>query len=451
MFGGAGMVAYATAKAGVVGLTNASPATSARDNIRVNAIAPGAVMTERQRRLWYTTRSIGRRDGRSARRIKTTLLGEEIARAALFLAADDSRMITKQCSSSMRGCAERGDVSGMRIFVFGLNPYGLTYHLGLARAGRAARQSAGRRPRRVHRASPSNSAPARIEIFDPWLRALSDDELAALRERLAGLGMTPIVSSGLMMGPFESALRSARALGATTIRFGLTTVLCGDRHALGDSWRELVDERRARRSAIWRRAPPTKAGRSRSRTIRISAATNWSRSARTTARASASASTPATRFPVAEAPLDFTARDRARTSAMSISRTIACSSPTRAIGWCAAPSATARCRSPRCSTCCAEHHAALTAVARARRARGAACAPADAGLVARLCAEVRAGARRLPRGGAPSTGCRTTPTTARRGSAATTARARRLRTRHDPPQRRQHARARLDATEGDWA
>ena len=28
--------------------------------------------------------------------IKTTLLGEEIARAALFLAADDSRMITKQ-------------------------------------------------------------------------------------------------------------------------------------------------------------------------------------------------------------------------------------------------------------------------------------------------------------------------------------------------------------------
>jgi sugar phosphate isomerase/epimerase len=43
-----------------------------------------------------------------------------------------------------------------------------------------------------------------------------------------------------MMGPFDSALRSARALGAKTIRFGLTTVLCGDRHALGAKWGELV-------------------------------------------------------------------------------------------------------------------------------------------------------------------------------------------------------------------
>ena len=71
-------------------------------------------------------------------------------------------------------------------------------------------------------------------MFDPWLRAMSDAELAALKERLAALGMTPIVSWGLMMGPFESALRSARALGAKTIRCGLTTVLCGDRAALGD-------------------------------------------------------------------------------------------------------------------------------------------------------------------------------------------------------------------------
>ena len=57
--------------------------------------------------------------------------------------------------------------------------------------------------------------------------------------------MTPIVSSGLMMGPFESALRSARILDAKVIRYGLTTVLCGDRHALGDKWKELVAEVRA--------------------------------------------------------------------------------------------------------------------------------------------------------------------------------------------------------------
>ena len=38
---------------------------------------------------------------------------------------------------------------------------------------------------------------------------MSDDELRALRDRLGDLGMTPIVSSGLMMGPFESAPASA--------------------------------------------------------------------------------------------------------------------------------------------------------------------------------------------------------------------------------------------------
>jgi 3-oxoisoapionate decarboxylase len=43
-----------------------------------------------------------------------------------------------------------------------------------------------------------------------------------------------------MMGPFESALRSARALDAKIIRYGLTGVLCGDRCALGEKWKELV-------------------------------------------------------------------------------------------------------------------------------------------------------------------------------------------------------------------
>ena len=52
-------------------------------------------MTERQRQLWYKTQaSVDAMAQRQA--IPKTLLGEEIARAALFLAADDSRMITKQ-------------------------------------------------------------------------------------------------------------------------------------------------------------------------------------------------------------------------------------------------------------------------------------------------------------------------------------------------------------------
>ena len=129
-------------------------------------------------------------------------------------------------------------------FALGLNPYGLTYHLGLQGAGgpRANPKGAGLEG---FIAIATELGAKVLEIYDPWLRALRDDELRALRDRLAALGMTPVVSSGMMMGPFESALRSARALDARVIRYGLTTVLCGDRHALGEKWKELVTSVRA--------------------------------------------------------------------------------------------------------------------------------------------------------------------------------------------------------------
>jgi NAD(P)-dependent dehydrogenase (short-subunit alcohol dehydrogenase family) len=93
--GASNMVAYATAKAGVQGLTRALARGFGDDNIRVNAIEPGAVITERQKRLWFTKE--GSIDAVVQRQtLKHVLLGEEIARTVLFLAADDSRMITKQ-------------------------------------------------------------------------------------------------------------------------------------------------------------------------------------------------------------------------------------------------------------------------------------------------------------------------------------------------------------------
>jgi NAD(P)-dependent dehydrogenase (short-subunit alcohol dehydrogenase family) len=93
---GAGeMPAYSAAKAGIVGLTRALARAFSADNIRVNAIEPGAVMTDRQKKLWYKTpESVEAMAQRQL--IKTTLLGEDIARMALFLGADDSRMVTKQ-------------------------------------------------------------------------------------------------------------------------------------------------------------------------------------------------------------------------------------------------------------------------------------------------------------------------------------------------------------------
>jgi NAD(P)-dependent dehydrogenase (short-subunit alcohol dehydrogenase family) len=89
------LVPYSSAKAGVVGMTRSLGAGLGADNIRVNAIAPGGVMTERQLRLWHTPESKERMVRIQA--IHQDLLEEDIADAVLFLSADDSRMITKQC------------------------------------------------------------------------------------------------------------------------------------------------------------------------------------------------------------------------------------------------------------------------------------------------------------------------------------------------------------------
>jgi NAD(P)-dependent dehydrogenase (short-subunit alcohol dehydrogenase family) len=65
------------------------------DGIRVNAIAPGAVMTEKQLRLWHTEQTTADLVARQA--IKERISEAHIAPAVLFLASDDSRLITKQC------------------------------------------------------------------------------------------------------------------------------------------------------------------------------------------------------------------------------------------------------------------------------------------------------------------------------------------------------------------
>ena len=92
---GGDMVPYATAKAGVLGLTTSLADALGDDNIRVNAIEPGAIFTERQRALWYPTQADV--DALvSQQLLKRPMDGGEIARMALFLASDDARMITKQ-------------------------------------------------------------------------------------------------------------------------------------------------------------------------------------------------------------------------------------------------------------------------------------------------------------------------------------------------------------------
>ena len=89
------ITAYAAAKAAIVGLTRSLAKAYGRDGIRVNAIEPGAVMTEKQRRLWYPTEaSVHAMVERQC--LARVLTGPDIAAMAVFLASDDARMITKQ-------------------------------------------------------------------------------------------------------------------------------------------------------------------------------------------------------------------------------------------------------------------------------------------------------------------------------------------------------------------
>ena len=127
----------------------------------------------------------------------------------------------------------------------GLNPCGLTYHLGLPGKGtpRASPHGAGLEG---FIAIATELKAQTLEIFDPWLADMSDKALATPSKQLKSLKMTPVISAGLnMMGPIENALCSVRALGATTIRLGLSPVLEGSRNAWGAKWYELLDTIRA--------------------------------------------------------------------------------------------------------------------------------------------------------------------------------------------------------------
>ena len=127
----------------------------------------------------------------------------------------------------------------------GLNPYGLTYHLGLQGKGTPRANPLGKGLEGFIVFATELKAKT-LEIFDPWLAQLDDAQLATLSERLNTLGMTPVISAGLnMIGPIESALRSAKALNAKTIRLGLSPVLEGSRNAWGPKWFELNSDIRA--------------------------------------------------------------------------------------------------------------------------------------------------------------------------------------------------------------
>jgi NAD(P)-dependent dehydrogenase (short-subunit alcohol dehydrogenase family) len=94
MIPGPGLSLYNMAKAAIVAMTRSLAHDLGPSNIRVNAVLPGAILTEKQHRLHmspeYKQQVIG------AQCFKRHLMPEEVARLLLFLAADDSSAITNQ-------------------------------------------------------------------------------------------------------------------------------------------------------------------------------------------------------------------------------------------------------------------------------------------------------------------------------------------------------------------
>lgn len=94
MMGNAGYPVYVTANSGINGLTRALAREFGPDRIRVNALAPGWVLTDKQKEKWVTPEALLAHLERQC--LKDTLAPEDIVGGCLFLASSASRMMTGQ-------------------------------------------------------------------------------------------------------------------------------------------------------------------------------------------------------------------------------------------------------------------------------------------------------------------------------------------------------------------
>ena len=94
MMGNAGYPAYATSKAAITGLTRSLARELGPDNIRVNALMPGWVLTDKQLEMWATPEDLAAHLQRQC--LKEHLKPQDVVDATLFLASQTSRMITGQ-------------------------------------------------------------------------------------------------------------------------------------------------------------------------------------------------------------------------------------------------------------------------------------------------------------------------------------------------------------------
>lgn len=91
----ANMIAYNATKAAIVGMVRSLAEAVGKHNIRVNAIAPGWIMTERQLQQWVTPEA-KHKTVHELQCLPIELTPQELVGTYLFLASDTSRAITRQ-------------------------------------------------------------------------------------------------------------------------------------------------------------------------------------------------------------------------------------------------------------------------------------------------------------------------------------------------------------------
>ena len=87
---------YATSKAAVIGLTRSLARELGRDWIRVNAVAPSAVLTEGTDEFMGEKREKTLQIISAGQSLKSNLRTEDMTGTILYLASDDSKFVTGQ-------------------------------------------------------------------------------------------------------------------------------------------------------------------------------------------------------------------------------------------------------------------------------------------------------------------------------------------------------------------
>ena len=94
VIGQGGMAAYTASKSAVIGLTRSLARDFGPFGIRVNAVAPGWIMTERQLALWVTPETDEYINENQC--LKRRLLPDDVAKVVVFMCSDEAGAITNQ-------------------------------------------------------------------------------------------------------------------------------------------------------------------------------------------------------------------------------------------------------------------------------------------------------------------------------------------------------------------